>query len=79
MASQYGPWIELRFMRERSKIRSMDLADAAGISHSHLSNLESGKRWPSRATTVALAEALGILPSMIERRIEGEVSCPAVN
>lgn len=57
-------------MRERSKIRSMDLADAAGISASHLSNLETGTRWPTRTITLALADALGVLPSMIERRVE---------
>jgi len=70
MATRYGPWTQLRIMRERSQIRSRDLAEAARISASHLSNLETGTRWPTLAITLALAEALGVLPSMIERRAD---------
>ena len=67
MASRYGTWTQLRILRQRSGIRTLDLATAAGISRPHLTNLENGTRWPTRTITIALADALDCPIGMIER------------
>lgn len=66
-ATRYGPWTQLRTMRERSEIRQADLASYVGISRVHLTNLEIGNRWPTIDITRRIASALRIPPAMIER------------
>lgn len=66
---RFGPWTKLRVLRERSDYSINELATRAGLSRSHLSNLENGMRWPSPSTVIRLAEALGVPVDMIERRI----------
>jgi transcriptional regulator with XRE-family HTH domain len=50
---------ELRRRRIELGRRQYELAEAAGISAGHLSELESGRRNPSPELLVRLAEALG--------------------
>lgn len=65
--SRYGPWAQLRILRERSEVRQPALASYVGISVQHLSNLETGQRWPTEEITRRLAQALRVPPAMIAR------------
>jgi transcriptional regulator with XRE-family HTH domain len=66
-SSRYGPWKQLRIIRERSEIRQSDLASYVGISRSHMANLEGGTRWPTPDLTARLATALNVPTIMIAR------------
>lgn len=59
-------WRRLRGLTGRS------LAERAGISKSYLSDVELGKRRPTRAKVMALARALGVEPAVLCAE-----SCPA--
>ncbi|MGO2361185.1 MAG: helix-turn-helix domain-containing protein [Brachybacterium tyrofermentans] len=50
----------LRAIRELAGVKSGDLARAAGISHSFLSNIEAGRKQPSPSVTHTLARRLGV-------------------
>ncbi len=50
---------EVRITRQLSQSR---LAQAAGFDHSYISRLEAGKRKPSRAAVLALAEVIMLDP-----------------
>ncbi len=50
---------KIRFLREQQGLSQRSLADAAGISPSSLSQLESGQSSPSVATLEKLADGLG--------------------
>jgi len=50
---------KIRFLREQQGLSQRSLADAAGISASSLSQLESGQSSPSVATLEKLADGLG--------------------
>jgi transcriptional regulator with XRE-family HTH domain len=50
----------LRALRERSGLSLSQLARAAEVSQPHLSNVEAGRRRPSAALTVRLAQELRV-------------------
>lgn len=74
MPNQFGPWTQLRFLREHAGLTVIDLATSADVSRPHLTNLENGNRWPTRTVTLKLAAALGVPPAMIERHIDEHAS-----
>ena len=52
--------IDLYHLRTENHLRQQAVADAAGISLSHYSFIEAGKRYPSPEVAQRLADALGI-------------------
>lgn len=50
----------LRSLREANKITVREMAVRVGISHSHLANIEAGRRVPSPGLHKDLADALGV-------------------
>jgi len=58
--TDHDPWLELRVIRERDGHSLTSLAKASGFSLSYLSDLERGRRWPSKRVTRALADALRV-------------------
>lgn len=50
----------LRAIRELTGIEQSELAARCGITQSHLSNIERGKRAPSAPVLRALADKLGV-------------------
>lgn len=50
----------IRRLRTQQGWKVVDLAHATGISHSHLVNIEAGRRTPSDDTLTALAINLGV-------------------
>lgn len=67
MLPRHGPWHQVIILRELKGMRSVDLARAVGISRGYMCDLELGRRWPTRAITVKVANALDAPPSMIAR------------
>jgi transcriptional regulator with XRE-family HTH domain len=70
--TSYGVWDELRIIRERTGWLSADLAKNTFVgdkpmSPGYLSDLENGKRWPNAKVTKALAVALKVPVSVLER------------
>jgi transcriptional regulator with XRE-family HTH domain len=63
-------WVELRVIRTRDGHSLTSLADAAGISLSYLSELESGARKPNPRMIKRLAEALKVPFSMLQPHVE---------
>jgi transcriptional regulator with XRE-family HTH domain len=61
--SQLGP--RVRALRETLSLTQEQLAERAGISHSHLSMIERGDRTPHVETLMSLAKALGIAVSQL--------------
>jgi transcriptional regulator with XRE-family HTH domain len=51
-------------------MRRADVATEAGISYTHLSEIENGKKEPSSRTLTAIAGALGLRPSDVVRRAD---------
>jgi transcriptional regulator with XRE-family HTH domain len=47
-------------LRQRRRVSQRQLAFTAGLSPSHLSLIEAGKRWPSLETLVVVAEGLDV-------------------
>ena len=72
-ATTYGPWQELRVIRERSGWSSADLSRESGLSAAYLSQLENGSRWPNAKVTKTLATALKVPVSVLERPAEQKV------
>ncbi|MCJ7779547.1 MAG: helix-turn-helix domain-containing protein, partial [Acidimicrobiia bacterium] len=60
-------------IREDHGLDRKELAEAASISYSYLSAIESGQRLPSAAVQVALAGALEVEASELLARANGEV------
>lgn len=52
-------------LRDARGVKAVQLADQAGISRQHLSNIESGRRVATEDHTKALAEALGVAPEVL--------------
>jgi len=50
----------LRELRERAGLTQPQLAEKAGMSKAGVADLEQGRREPSWATAIALADALGV-------------------
>lgn len=71
--TRFGVWDNLRVVRERSGWKSADLARATVIgpgkhmSPGYLSDLENGKRWPNPTVVKALASALNVPYTVLER------------
>jgi transcriptional regulator with XRE-family HTH domain len=63
----------IRQVREEHGLDRKDLAEAAGISYSYLSAIESGQKLPSGTVQTVLAEALEIPVSGLLARANGEV------
>ena|ERR1700687_3869960 len=61
--SQLGP--RVRALRATLSLTQEQLAERAGISHSHLSMVERGDRIPHVETLLSLAKALGIAVSQL--------------
>jgi transcriptional regulator with XRE-family HTH domain len=59
------PWTEFRILLERSTLRKRDLAKLIGVSESHLSNLEAGRRLPTLDLIAKIAAALDVPISML--------------
>ena len=62
----------LRVIRERSGLSISALADPAGISQPHLSNIESGRRRASAAVISQLAVALKVPLVVLLADVDGE-------
>ena len=70
--TRYGVWHSLRVVRERSGWASADLArnttlNEKPMSPGYLSDLENGKRWPNPKVIAALARALNVPYTVLER------------
>lgn len=52
--------VRLRRLRKERGLSQQQLAEAAGINLAFVSRLETGSRFPSHETNVALAHALGV-------------------
>lgn len=72
----YGVWHELRCFRERTGFTAADLAkrtilqNGRPMSKGYLSDLENGKRWPNPKVVKALAVALNVPYTVLERPAE---------
>ena len=64
----------LRAIRELVGIEQADLASRCGISQSHLSNIERGKRAPSPSVLRSLADQLGVSLDAISAAVPEPVS-----
>lgn len=62
----------IRFAREKTGITTRELAELAGMSPSHPSLLEMGKRSPSGETAVLLAQVFGVTTDWLLRGIGKE-------
>ena len=71
--TKFGVWHELRVIRERTGFSSADLAkhtvlqNGRPMSTGYLSDLENGKRWPNAKVVKALAVALEVPFTVLER------------
>jgi transcriptional regulator with XRE-family HTH domain len=61
------PWLELQVLRERDGHTLTSLAKKAGISLGYISDLEKGRRNPTPHVTKALALALNVPYSVIQK------------
>lgn len=68
--SRFGPWAQLRIIRERTGWSSAELSRTSGVSAPYLSQLENGDRWPNATVTKKLAVALKVPVSVLERPVE---------
>jgi XRE family transcriptional regulator, regulator of sulfur utilization len=62
----------IRHLREDRGLGLTALAATAGISHGHLSDIESGRRDPSPVVADSLAQALGVTVA----DLRGPIVCP---
>jgi len=67
----YGATV--RQMREDQGLDRKDLAEAAGISYSYLSAIESGQKLPSGTVQEMLGASLNVAPSELLARANGEL------
>lgn len=58
--------VALRDARLAAGLTQAEVARAAGVDHSYLSHLESGRRTPSRAVLVLMLEAFGVGVDVVE-------------
>lgn len=78
--SRYGVWHELRIIRERTGWKSAELARKVVIgpgkhmSPGYLSDLENGNRWPNQTVVKALAVALNVPYTVLERHDQEKVA-----
>ncbi|MFV8136482.1 helix-turn-helix domain-containing protein [Mycolicibacterium conceptionense] len=63
----YGVWTELRVARIKDGIDLTQLAAKSGLSLSYLSDLERGRRLPNPRVLKAVAKALNVPVSVLER------------
>lgn len=79
-STRFGVWHELRIIRERTGWNSADLArrtvlqNGKTMSPGYLSDLENGKRWPNNKVTKALAVALSVPYTVLERSDNAELA-----
>lgn len=66
--SQRTPWRELQVLRVKDGYSLTALGDAAGLSTSYLSILESGQRYPNPSIIRLLADVLNVPYSVLEPR-----------
>lgn len=59
--------LQIRIARVENELSAADLARKVGISRSHLSEIESGKKNPSISTLNKLCEALGYDHGLIKK------------
>jgi transcriptional regulator with XRE-family HTH domain len=64
----FGLWV--RELRHRRKLTQTDLAQRAGISLTYVCEIERGRRNPTIAVVVRLAQALGTTPSRLMSRLD---------
>ncbi len=64
---RYGVWDEFRVIRTKDGQSLTDVHKKTGISLSHLSDLESGRRLPTPAAIKKIAVALNCPVSVLER------------
>ncbi len=62
----------IREVRKNKKLTLEELAEASGISFTHLSRMESGKRGLSLENTIRVAKALGVDPSELTDEFDHE-------
>lgn len=70
MPVTFGQWLKTR--REMRGLSMNALGQKVGITHSHISNIESGKSEPHKDTVVAIAEALEVDPQEALRAFIGD-------
>ncbi|MES5383900.1 helix-turn-helix transcriptional regulator [Mycolicibacterium conceptionense] len=63
----YGVWTELRVARTKDGSDLTQLAVKSGLSLSYLSDLERGRRLPNAKVLKAVAKALNVPVSVLER------------
>jgi transcriptional regulator with XRE-family HTH domain len=65
--NEFGEFI--KHIRESKNLTLVEVAESAGINHSHLSRIENGERKPPKIATMRkLADAIGIsLPTLLEK------------
>jgi transcriptional regulator with XRE-family HTH domain len=63
----YGVWQEFRVIRTKDGQSLTDVHNKTGISLSHLSDLEKGRRLPTEAVLKKIARALNCPVSVLER------------
>lgn len=63
----YGVWTELRIARFKDGTDLTQLAAKSGLSLSYLSDLERGRRLPNPKVLKAVAQALNVPISVLER------------
>lgn len=65
--TNYGPWLELRTIREKDGHSLNSLARAVPMSLGHLCDLENGRRQPTPQVVKRLALALNVPVSVLHR------------
>ncbi len=64
----------IRRLRKEKKLSQDVLSGLAGIARTHLTMIENGDKQPNFETIWKIALALNMLPSMLVREIEAEIS-----
>ena len=57
--------IAIKTLRQKQGMTQMQLAELCGISFQAISNIETGKAWPSKSTVEKLCEAFGVPTSYL--------------
>jgi transcriptional regulator with XRE-family HTH domain len=63
----------LKIQRLLKDLTQAELAEKAGIPQSHLSNIESGKMFPSKLTMKKIESALGAKVDWVATRLQGRI------
>lgn len=69
--------VHVRWVREQRGVTKRDLAAAAGITESHMGEIERGTRNATPAVLAAIAGHLGCPVSMLERRVRPDRAASA--